>query len=982
MTAPAADSASPETPEPPKLPAPPKALNPFEIVPLPGEPVPPNKVRVPDNFETTIPLAEPGGIDARAAKQAAAPAGTENRKATPVAQPKLAAKPMWEVAAEPGGRRFLGVMAMLVVVGLYAWFLSVYYSGAHGGVDQAGYLMTARLIAGDKTVDSPDTPAKPAAVSGPELPADKAPLIWAGGGKDYVAEVHPQPSGIQVSTRWNWLRNRLSFVPESPFEFASRMCVITEPYGPASPDLPAAGTRPAAPGKPAEYRVYAKYPFGYSLLAALGRQIDGMWDKKPGLMVKPAVVAQSTPATGPEATSKPAASGEAAVVTAATTAASKSQVVKFERAGQGVEGMYIVNPLCTVLACFFAYFMFRQAVSSFMALIGVIWLACNPLVLVYANDANSHASTLMMVCLGFWGVLSFLRTQQMWRAWIGGLALGYACTIRYSEFLLVLPVVFAAAIYFRPTWKRSMGSLSLLAAWAIPVAVLAFVCWISFGSPTKTGYTYCNEDTGFGWKYLTGNWEDRELTGNWETLVQQINRVGLFIMWPLALAGLCGMIGSLGRLGGGVALWDIPATFLYMLYYWAPGGDQTTGYLRFYVTVMPGYIFAGVWLMDRALAYLKGDKWAGLAIGTLLALFLLLVVAFFADGGPETIDGGLKKMIGGFITQTPSAVGHLFTHSWLGVGCASVIAVVIAGMWIFDRQIIAARMGLALAGGVITALGCAINLETIMPSVERNYNNETALRATVDNMREVLPRGSVVFADDGLLQQLDCVGGWKLYDTSIFSVAIYNQSMTKLAQKNTPERMDDPDPLQIERSQFYKELLTMPSSVATIGLGPRNQNDLMQIEKAVIERNLALGHRVTFLMVTDQGDVPGMGGGQGGFGGGGRAQIPEGFQIGVLRKWTVSAPPTEAVTGSAQTAFGIGGGGRGGGGGGRGGRGGRGGPGGGPGGGRGNNGGGIGGFLGLGGNQTPAAQANVTRQGPTYTLFEVSKPAKRLAALP
>jgi hypothetical protein len=279
---------------------------------------------------------------------------------------------------------------------------------------------------------------------------------------------------------------------------------------------------------------------------------------------------------------------------------------------------------------------------------------------------------------------------------------------------------------------------------------------------------------------------------------------------------------------------------LYMLYYWAPGGDTTTGYLRFYVTVMPGLIFAGVWLLDRALSYIPGDKHAGLAIGSLLTLFLLLAIAFFADGGPTVIDGGLGKMIAGFIAQTPHAVAHLFTQSRLGLLCAGLILAVAGGMWIFDRDLIAARLGVALGAGVITALGCAINLETIMPAVERNFANETALRVTVDNLREVLPRGAVIICDDAMLQQLDCIGGWKLYDAVAFTPAIYNQSLTKLAQRNTPERLDDPDPLQIERSQFYKELLTVPSSVPTISLGPRSLADLQGLERAVIDRNLEL----------------------------------------------------------------------------------------------------------------------------------------------
>jgi hypothetical protein len=339
-------------------------------------------------------------------------------------------------------------MVMLCVVVLYAWMLSFFYAGAHGGVDQASYLMTARLIIGEYNIDSPRTVARPAAV-GEQVAAKEAPAIWQGGASGYVAEVHPKPASIQNSPAWDWLRNRLSYVPSSPFEFASRMSIITEPFGPASPDLPGTADRPPTPGKPAEYRVYAKYPFGFSVLAALGREVDGLFDRKV-TVIPAARVAATLPA------SRAAASGPESPTTGETPALPKLQKTQFERVGRGLDGIYIVNPLCTVLACFFAYCMYRQAVSSFMALIGVIWLACNPLILLYAHDANSHASSLLCVCAGFWGLLSFLRTQQMWRAWIGGLALGYCCMIRYSEFLLVLPVTFAALINFRFTWKRAL----------------------------------------------------------------------------------------------------------------------------------------------------------------------------------------------------------------------------------------------------------------------------------------------------------------------------------------------------------------------------------------------------------------------------------------------------------------------------------------------------------------------------------------------
>ncbi len=221
------------------------------------------------------------------------------------------------------------------------------------------------------------------------------------------------------------IRSRLSFVPESPFQFASRMSIMTEPF------------HDPGPGE-APYRIYAKYPFGFSLLAALGRLVTGRWD-----------------------------------------------------------GMYMVNPFCTVLAVFCSYFLFRTAVSRFAALMGAILLACNPLVLVYANDANSHATTLLAVVAGFWGLLSWWKTGVWWRGFLGAFALGYACTIRYSEFLLVLPVLFAALLNFRWNKKAAWNSGAVLLGWAIPVAVLALVCWVSFGAAWKTGYSVLQRGHGF-----------------------------------------------------------------------------------------------------------------------------------------------------------------------------------------------------------------------------------------------------------------------------------------------------------------------------------------------------------------------------------------------------------------------------------------------------------------------------------------------------
>ncbi len=260
------------------------------------------------------------------------------------------------------------------------------------------------------------------------------------------------------------------------------------------------------------------------------------------------------------------------------------------------------------------------------------------------------------------------------------------------------------------------------------------------------------------------------------------------------------------------------------------------------------------------MAGIKGEKWVGLAVGTLLGIGLLLVVAFYADGGPATIDGGLGKMMAGLAGQAPGAVWHLMNDSKVGFACVMVILAAVAGMWLFDGELLRSRMAVALGAGAITALGCAINLYTIVPQMESTFVRWTTLREIVDNLREVLPRGSVVFGEDNLLNQLDCVGGWKLYNNALFTPAMYLQSKAQVDQHDKGDREDpDPNPLQFQRSRFYMELLAQTSKVSGVVIGPRNIDEIRRMEKAIVDENIAEGHRVTFLTLGDAGDMGGGG---------------------------------------------------------------------------------------------------------------------------
>jgi 4-amino-4-deoxy-L-arabinose transferase-like glycosyltransferase len=359
------------------------------------------------------------------------------------------------------GRSIVAGLLLAVLLILYALFLHGFYEPAHPGVDQNGYMVTARLLSE---------------------------------------------------------HGRLYFKPHNPLQFAGRMMVLT-------PD-----------GK-----IFAKYPPGVGFLGAIAR-----------IVYRPSA-------------------------------------------------MYLVDPVCTVMALFFAYLLFRSLLDPFLALMGVLWLSLNPVTLTYADDANSHGAALGFTVMGFWALLTWWRKGGMWRGIIAGLALGFCCSIRYTEFLWCLPLLAVVILAVRGHQRSWRQGLAVLIAWAMPVAVLAVINWASFGEPWRTGYWFCREQTGFAWRYFIGNpggMPPRQ--GNWQTLLEQMENLGLFLLFPLALAGLIRLFWTSRKLALAIALWVIPSATVYMFYYWAPANDFTTAYLRFFLDIFPALIMVALWLLARA----------------------------------------------------------------------------------------------------------------------------------------------------------------------------------------------------------------------------------------------------------------------------------------------------------------------------------------------------------------------------------------------
>ena len=278
--------------------------------------------------------------------------------------------------------------------------------------------------------------------------------------------------------------------------------------------------------------------------------------------------------------------------------------------------MYLMDPLCAVLACAMSFFLFRSLLDDFAALLGVIWLACNPLVLFFANYGDSHGAALLFTVLGFWALLAWRNYGGFWRALLAGGILGFCCWVRYTELLWCLPMLAVALRPWHRSRRRFWEGLSVIAAFALPVAILAGLNWMVFGAPWRTAYALCGEQTGFAWRYFIGNPAAHPpRPGDWRILMDQSADLGLYLLLPFTLLGLVRLFWIHWRMGLMLTLWIIPSGMLYLLYYWAP---DNLGYARFFIDLLPALILAGLWLASRAVASQRAATAIGLGLLTLL----------------------------------------------------------------------------------------------------------------------------------------------------------------------------------------------------------------------------------------------------------------------------------------------------------------------------------------------------------------------------
>jgi hypothetical protein len=312
--------------------------------------------------------------------------------------------------------------------------------------------------------------------------------------------------------------------------------------------------------------------------------------------------------------------------------------------------VYWINPIAMTLAVAATFLLVRLVARSFWAFCAAVVFALSPIIMGHATNPNSHATA---TCFATWGMYLLMRWWMTtanegtsmkgpsqrhecgaWKlALWAGLFLGYTATIRYTEGLLVLPLLIVILLHV-PHWRERRfwtESLAAIVGWLIPVGIVVAHNLASMGR--LTGYDGTNESLGFSWEFAADNWE---------TTLRHLGTVALYFIFPFSVVGLLAMVWWSWRLGLLVASWALPCLLVYTFYYWAPDPTPAVqqgvfiGYMRFFTTILPALVLSAFWFFDRICAWIgeqpehTARPWALRMTEGCIGLIVLLCIAVHA----------------------------------------------------------------------------------------------------------------------------------------------------------------------------------------------------------------------------------------------------------------------------------------------------------------------------------------------------------------
>lgn len=369
--------------------------------------------------------------------------------------------------------------------------------------------------------------------------------------------------------------------------------------------------------------------------------------------------------------------------------------------GLGPTWAFWVNPVLMTLGLAATFMLVRLIAGTGLGLIATAVIATSPAIMGLTTNPNSHAGALAFAAWGLLLALSWTRPGRATytRAVAAGLCLGIAVTFRYTEGLLLLPAVLAIVLGVRWRSLRSLAqAAAMLAAWGGVVGLMVLYNYLAFGS--VTGYDPTNESTGFAWAYFLDNWD---------TMLRSLDGPGLFMIFPVAVAGMIGLCIWRWRVGLIIAAAIVPSLLTYTFYYWAPS-PEGLGYTRFFITQFPA-----------------------------LAACAAAAAAMLIDPAPApgSAPGSARAQpVSHAIAPAPSR---------------------------------AARIGWMLGGGVVAALALLANVTIATPQLESDQLNRLHLHDQATLILEHAPPGSVIICrDQRLLHHLQFVGDYLLYSGEPF----------------------------------------------------------------------------------------------------------------------------------------------------------------------------------------------------------------------
>lgn len=312
------------------------------------------------------------------------------------------------------------------------------------------------------------------------------------------------------------------------------------------------------------------------------------------------------------------------------------------------EAMFLVSPIMGGLTLLGGYFLFRCWVSAWAAVLGTAMLLFNSMFIFFADYPLAHATELCFVTWGMFFLWRWWRpvamdlpsrssitatptpgTPDLVHAFprfrhrilfgiLAGLTLGYACAVRHTAALLVLPiVVVGVARLISDIRLRRLNVLAFILpaiAYAIFPLLMMGYNHRHFGSVWTTGYDLCEEQHHLATPELR-----TELFGflinNISNQLRGLSYELGFFLFPLAMLGIL----FTGRATDRIVklLWLLPPVIVYAAYYWTPSNQA---YYRFLLPVIPLLIGSALLFIESV--HLSRRK--GFAIMVVMVGFMVL----------------------------------------------------------------------------------------------------------------------------------------------------------------------------------------------------------------------------------------------------------------------------------------------------------------------------------------------------------------------